>query len=347
MNVYKDALFPILKSLDAETVHDLTISSLSITQRSWIGRYLLKLIAGKIPQRPKELFGLTFPNEIGVAAGFDKDARVTAGLSLLGFGHVEVGTITPHPQPGNPKPRIFRLIPDSALINRMGFPSSGVDQVLRNLKVLSGDERAYVIGVSLGKQKETPLEEAAKDYEFVMRRIFCYSDYIAINVSSPNTPGLRELQNRDRLEGMLTFIQSTNMELARKWKTTKKPLLVKVSPDLSAHQVDMLVAEALRNDISGIIATNTTTTRKALQSPLGSEPGGLSGLPLKKRSLELVAYINRITKGSLPVIGVGGISSATDVKQMFDAGAALVQLYTGLIYEGPTIAGNILRSIAL
>jgi dihydroorotate dehydrogenase len=347
VNVYKDAIFPVLKGLDAETVHDLTISSLSITQRSRLGSHLLKLIAGPIPQHPKKLFGLTFPNEIGVAAGFDKDARVITGLAMLGFGHIEVGTITPHPQPGNPKPRIFRLVPDRALINRMGFPSSGVDQAQRNLIQMSNQKRTYIVGVSLGKQKETPLESAARDYEFVMRRVFRYSDYIAINVSSPNTPGLRKLQNRNHLESIVSSLQSTNLELARKWKTMAKPLLVKVSPDLNAYQIDTLVSAALENGISGIIATNTTVTRKGLKSPLSSEQGGLSGFPLKNRSLEVIDYINRHTKGSLPIIGVGGISSAADVNEMFEAGASLVQLYTGLIYEGPGIAGEILRSLTI
>lgn len=298
-----------------------------------------------MPYRPVQLFGITFPNEIGVAAGFDKDVRVAFGLSQLGFGHIEVGTLTPKPQAGNRRPRIFRLQTDKALINRMGFPNCGVFVAGKRLKQISTVERKYVIGVSLGKQKETPIEAAANDYCQVMEEVYLAADYLAINVSSPNTPGLRTLQSEKYLEQLLLQLSEKNKELALRHAQVARPMLIKMAPDLSWSEVDTILAAATEKDINGIIATNTSLNRKGLSHANKAEKGGLSGTPLFERSLEMISYITGQLSGNLPVIGVGGVSSANDVTEMLAAGASLVQIYTSLIYQGPRLAGRILRAL--
>jgi dihydroorotate dehydrogenase len=301
------------------------------------------LLAGPLPQRPFTLFGLTFPNKLGMAAGFDKEVRVTAGLALLGFGHVEVGTLTPRPQIGNPRPRIFRLRQDRALINRMGFPNEGVDTAVANLQRLKN--RTFVLGVSLGKQKETPLAEATGDYVTVMQKVYGYADYLAVNISSPNTPGLRELQGGNYLSHLLAVLQVQNEQLAQQHGLAKRPLLVKIAPDLTWLELDEILTAVQDNAISGIIATNTTLSRDGLTDGNQEQQGGLSGRPLARRSTEIIAYIHKHTQGQLPIIGVGGVETAVDAQAKLDAGASLVQLYTSLIYEGPRLAGSILRQL--
>ncbi len=346
-NSYQYAIFPLLLRRDAESVHERTLNALSLAQKIAPGRAILRHIAGKIPQRPSlQLFNLTFPNVIGMAAGFDKDVRVAQGLALLGFGHVEVGTLTPRPQVGNPRPRIFRLPDDSAIINRMGFPNGGVAAALPRLKALSQVERNFVLGVSLGKQKETPLVNAVVDYLTVMTAVYPYADYLAVNISSPNTPGLRELQGGDYLGNLLGILQAENNRLAQKHGVEKRPLLVKIAPDLTTAELDIILQTIRDTHIDGIIATNTTLSRDDLTDANRFEKGGMSGRPLAHRAAEIIRTIAHRTKGNLPIIGVGGIRSATDVEEKLNAGAALVQLYTGLIYEGPGIAGNILRELA-
>jgi dihydroorotate dehydrogenase len=345
-NNYQRFLFPYLSRQDAETVHDRTVKALALAQRQATGRSILQHIAGPIPSQPVNLFGLKFPNQLGIAAGFDKEIQATEGLALLGFGHIEVGTITPRPQSGNEKPRIFRLPADKALINRMGFPSAGTKKTRERLKALSETERDFIIGVSLGKQKETPLSEAAKDYIEVLKVVFPFSDYLAVNISSPNTPELRELQGEKYLGDLLGALTAENKNQAANLGIAPRPLLVKIAPDLRESELATILQVAMDNNIDGIIATNTTIRREGLIDPNRDQPGGLSGKPLAARSLEIIKTIARETGEKLPIIGVGGIFTADDVRARLDAGASLVQIYTALVYEGPGIAGRILRELA-
>lgn len=345
MNVYQYFFSPFLGRWDAERVHEQTLSWLEWAQRFAAGRLVLRLMAGRVPQRPFQVFGLTFPHVLGVAAGFDKDVRVVPGLVCLGFGHVEVGTLTPHPQPGNPRPRVFRLPPDGAIINRMGFPNGGVETAVSRLRLLAErrdmkGERPFVVGVSLGKQKETPLAEAAADYITVMQAVYPYADYLAVNISSPNTPGLRELQGGNYLGQLLGDLQQENRRLGG-----KRPLLVKIAPDLSWQELDQILTAVQDHQINGLIATNTTLSRTGLVHPHQTEAGGLSGRPLFQRSNEMIRYISQQTGGKLPLIGVGGISTAADAQAQLEAGATLLQLYTGLVYQGPGVAGHIVRGL--
>ena len=341
--MYKKVIFPLLGHMDAETVHERTLALLAWAQGSAVGRAGLRLLAGPLLQQPVELFSLYFPNVLGMAAGFDKEIRVAEGLALLGFGHVEVGTLTPRPQVGNPRPRIFRLKADEALINRMGFPNEGVMTAVANLQQLK--TRPFILGVSLGKQKETPLAEAAQDYMTVMQAVYAYADYLAVNISSPNTPGLRELQGGNYLAHLLAVLQAENGRLAEELGVSKRPLLVKIAPDLTWSELDEILTAVQDNSISGIIATNTTLNREGLTDMNREEAGGLSGRPLSQRSTEIIAHIWRQTNGRLPIIGVGGVQTAVDAQAKLDAGASLVQLYTSLIYEGPRLPGNILRNL--
>lgn len=342
-SVYERFLFPTLKRLDPETAHDRTLAALSVAQSSVAGRAFLRRIAGTIPAQPVQVGSLHFPNVLGVAAGFDKDARVVEGLALLGFGHIETGTLTPCPQPGNPRPRIFRLPPDQALINRMGFPNGGVMAAIPRLRALAAKDRTYVLGVSLGKQKETPLEEAANDYATVMRAVYAYADYLAVNISSPNTPGLRELQGGRYLEHLLSTLVAENLALARQAGSNPRPLWVKIAPDLTWEELDDILATVQSAGIDGVIATNTTLSREGLSDAKQAETGGLSGRPLRARSTAIIDFIHRRSGGRLPIIGVGGVASATDVREKLAAGASVVQLYTGLIFGGPGLPGRLLR----
>jgi dihydroorotate dehydrogenase len=342
---YQRLLFPLLCRFDAETVHERTLSALELAQGWAGGRLILRLLAGRISSRPQTLFGLTFPNVLGMAAGFDKDVRVVEGLARLGFGHIEVGTLTPRPQTGNPRPRIFRLPTDGAIINRMGFPNGGVAAALPRLQQWATREQNIVLGVSLGKQKETPLEDAAADYLTVMQAVYPYADYLAVNISSPNTPGLRDLQGGDYLGHLLGTLQQENENLAVRHNLATRPLLLKMAPDLTWDEVDEVIAAAQQHRIAALIATNTTLSRTGLTHPAQTETGGLSGSPLHQRSTDIIAHIARQTSGQLPIIGVGGIRTADDVRAKLDAGASLVQIYTGLVYEGPGMAGRILRRL--
>lgn len=354
MTVYTTTIYPLLGRLNAERVHEQTLSLLAMAQQSAIGRWLLGQIAGQTPGHSISLFGLSFPNVLGVAAGFDKNARVVPGLSLLGFGHVEVGTITPRPQAGNPRPRLFRLPSDGAIINRLGFPNDGVQAIQPRLAATLAAIAARrngncILGISLGKQKDTYLTDAAQDYAAVMQTVYSFAGYLAINVSSPNTPGLRELQGGNYLINLLADLQRENQALAALHPGLSgipRPLLLKIAPDLSWPELDEILAAAQSNGIDGIIATNTTINRAGLTHPSQTEQGGLSGRPLAQRSNEIIAYIQRQAGDRLPVIGVGGVFTADDVQAKLDAGAALVQLYTGLVYQGPAIAGRILRALA-
>jgi len=302
----------------------------------------------------RELFGLTFRNPVGLGAGFDKNALYLRELDALGFGSVEIGTVTPLPQAGNDLPRLFRLPEDQALINRMGFNNDGADRIADRLKKWRERDparrrggKALIIGGNIGKNKATPNEEAWKDYEICLRKLFGQVDYFTVNVSSPNTPGLRELQEKDALRRILTNLQAVNRELAGAGKP--KPLLLKISPDLTRPQIDDVIGLAQEIRLDGLVVSNTTIGREQLLSSearLGAiGAGGLSGAPLKERSTSLVRYIYGRTKGSLPLIASGGIFTGEDAKEKINAGATLVQVWTGFIYEGPLITLRICREL--
>ena len=294
-----------------------------------------------------ELFRLNFKNRIGLGAGFDKNARYLRELETLGFGYVEVGTVTPKAQPGNDKPRLFRLPKDKALINRMGFNNDGVNVVVERLRAFGArnqntGHRKLIIGGNIGKNKSTPNEDAWKDYETCFRGLFDCVDYFVVNVSSPNTPGLRELQEKESLRKILSNLQTINKSYSK-----PKPLLLKIAPDLTKEQIDDVIDLALEIKLDGLVATNTTISREGLETPkeklenIGM--GGLSGLPLKERSTEIIAYISKRTNGQVPIIGSGGIFTNKDVQEKINAGASLVQVWTGFIYEGPGIVKKILN----
>jgi len=345
--IYERLIFPALRQLDPETAHERTLTALALAQSNPAGRLALRRIAGSVPARPVQVGALRFPNQLGLAAGFDKDARVVTGLAALGFGHIEVGTVTPRPQNGNPRPRVFRLPGDGALINRMGFPNGGATAAVARLRALAGEPREFILGVSLGKQKDTPLEAAADDYVVVMRAVYPYADYLAVNISSPNTPGLRELQGGRYLESLLSTVTAENNALAGENGITPKPLWVKIAPDLTWPELDEILGALDGATIAGVIATNTTLARQGLLEPARSETGGLSGRPLRQRSTEIIAYIYRHMGGALPIIGVGGVATVDDVREKLAAGAVVVQLYTGMVYGGPGLPGRILRGLAL
>jgi dihydroorotate dehydrogenase len=288
-----------------------------------------------------QVFGLSFPNRVGLAAGFDKDARLLGPLSCMGFGFVEIGTLTPKPQPGNPKPRLFRLPKDRALINRMGFNNLGVDDAVQRLK---NRPKNLIVGGNIGKNKATPNQEALNDYLICLRALHQYVDYFAVNISSPNTPGLRELQEKEPLTELLHGI----MEESKK-HTPVKPVLLKIAPDLTDEQLDDIIEIVTITGISGIIATNTTISRQGLKTDTAEVnnigAGGLSGEPVKDRSTEVIRYIVKKTASRIPVIGVGGIENARDAREKIEAGATLIQVYTGFIYQGPGMVKRICKGL--
>ncbi|MFS8618032.1 MAG: quinone-dependent dihydroorotate dehydrogenase, partial [Solitalea sp.] len=296
------------------------------------------------------VFGLEFPNPVGLAAGFDKDASLFHELSHLGFGFIETGTLTPRPQPGNPRPRLFRLPQDEALINRMGFNNEGVDAaVLRLKKKVPG----VIVGGNIGKNKTTPNQEAVSDYLYCFHALYEYVDYFAVNVSSPNTPGLRELQEKGPLTEILLALKDANLRKTAQappaGTARPKPILLKIAPDLTGQQLDNIIDMVKTSGIDGVIATNTTISREGLQTPkrkleaVGA--GGLSGKPVKERSTEVIRYLVEKSGNAFPVIGVGGIHSPEDALEKLDAGASLIQLYTGFIYEGPVLIKRINQAI--
>lgn len=329
----------LLFRLDPETAHGLTLHLVRLAGIFPLSRWLLEAIFS-VPERPVQAFGLTFKNPVGLAAGYDKDAVAVRGLAALGFGHIEVGTVTPRPQPGNPRPRIFRLVPDEAVINRMGFPGKGASYVAGQLSSLVRRSSSVVIGVNLGKNKDTPLESAAEDYLALMRTFAPLADYLAINISSPNTVGLRRLQGREMLEGLLQAIRAE-----RQTSNVKRPILVKLAPDLSEDELEDALGVILDTGMDGVIATNTTLEREGLQSTYRGESGGLSGRPLTVRSEAVLAKVVKRLDGRIPVISVGGIMSPEDAKRRLDMGAALVQVYTGLVYAGPGLVKQIVRAV--
>jgi len=335
---------PLLFRLDPESAHQFTLQLLRLGGLPPFSAMLHAMYAA--PDKPVEAFGLKFKNPVGLAAGYDKDGVAIRGLSALGFGHIEIGTVTLRPQPGNPKPRIFRLVEDEAVINHMGFPGKGADFAAKSLqKILKGRRRKdTLIGVNLGKNKDTPLEEAAQDYVTLMRQFIFMADYLAINISSPNTVGLRRLQGREMLELLLSTIAKECQTIAL-GRGGNAPILVKLAPDLSEDELDDAVDVILRTGMDGIIATNTTLARDGLRSKSQAESGGLSGRPLTGQADEVLARVVKKVGGRIPVVGVGGIMSPEDAQRKLDLGATLVQVYTSLVYAGPGLVKAINKKL--
>lgn len=331
--MYKTIIRPLLFRLDPEKAHHLTFSLLK-NFGSLASFFLGKPIED--PRLEREVFGLKFKNPVGLAAGLDKDAVAYQQFSDLGFGFVEIGTITPKAQPGNEKKRLFRLIEDSGIINRMGFNNSGVDVAVERLKKNKG----VLIGGNIGKNKITPNEEAVNDYKICFEKLFDYVDYFVVNVSSPNTPNLRALQDKEPLTKLLGELQKLNRE-----KPKLKPILLKIAPDLTDEQLLDIIDIVKETQIAGVIATNTTLSRENLKSENQKESGGLSGKPLTKRSTEVIRFLSEKSGKAFPIIGVGGIHTAEDAIEKLNAGASLVQLYTGFIYEGPELIRKINKKI--
>ena len=332
----------ILFGIDAEKVHYMVMNRLTTAYNIPMVRNMLKgKFVKKHPSLERTLWGITFPNPVGLAAGFDKDARFIDPLACLGFGFIEIGTLTPRPQPGNPQPRLFRLPADKALINRMGFNNGGVADAVTRLR---NRKEPIIIGGNIGKNKDTSNEQAADDYEKCFVQLYDVVDYFVVNVSSPNTPGLRALQEKEPLTQLLNRLQQLN-----KQKAGNKPLLLKIAPDLTNEQLDDIIDIVRTTGIDGIVSSNTTISREGLATPKAEVDaigmGGLSGAPLRQRATEVVKYLHTHSKGSIPIIASGGIFTADDAKEKLDAGASLVQVYTGFVYEGPAIAGNICEGL--
>lgn len=338
--LYRHVARPFLFRLDSERAHEIGVDGLALLSRFGpvcrIMERLNQLPAGRT--RPVEAFGLTFPNAVGLAAGFDKNARAWPAAAALGFGHVEIGTITALQQPGNPRPRMFRYPGELAVINRMGFNNDGSEAVARRLAGQPGPGRRRIpVGINLGKSKAAALEDAVADYLASFARLADHADYLVLNVSSPNTPDLRKLQDEERLRELLGAVESANRDRAAQPGKARKPLLLKIAPDLSFRQIDAVLAAIAEFSLDGIIATNTTLARPGFFENV-NEAGGLSGAPVRRRSTEIVRYIARTTGGKLPVIGVGGITDEASAGEKLDAGATLVQVYTGFVYRGPFFA---------
>jgi dihydroorotate dehydrogenase len=346
--LYRAVVRPVLFRMDAERAHGVALGGLSLASRALQARVVRERMgrsAGGVGSTSgAEIMGLHFPTRVGVAGGLDKDGRALRAWPLLGFGFVEVGTVTGQPQPGNPRPRLFRVRGDEAVINRMGFNNRGSAALAARLAAIG--PLPVPLGISIGKSKVTPVEEAVDDYLLSLRRLHRFADYIAINVSSPNTPGLRSLQGSDALRGLLDALVATSASLARD-DGRSVPLVVKVAPDLTASALDELLDVCLDHGVAGIIAANTTLDRGVLTpgQAVASEAGGLSGRPLLPRALEVVRQVRERVGDRLAVIGVGGVRSADDALRMVDAGADLVQLYTGLVYEGPGLVRRIARAL--
>jgi dihydroorotate dehydrogenase len=338
--MYKIIIRPFLFLFDPEKVHYLTFSMIRFLNKIGFGGIFKSLYQKKHPLLERELFGLKFSNPVGLAAGFDKDAKLYKELSNFGFGFIEIGTITPKPQAGNPKKRLFRLKQDSAIINRMGFNNGGVEEAVERLKSNPKGSKHVLVGGNIGKNKVTPNEEAVNDYIICFEALFDYVDYFVVNVSSPNTPNLRALQDKEPLTELLQTLQNKNNA-----KEDRKPILLKIAPDLTNEQLMDIIEIVSDTKIDGVIATNTTISREGLTSENKEEMGGLSGKPLTQRSTEVIRFLHEESKGAFPIIGVGGIHSAKDALEKMEAGASLVQLYTGFIYEGPQLISAINKKL--
>lgn len=341
--MYKSLVKPLMFRLDPEKAHYKTVSLFRLALALPLGKSIIKsLYDYQSPKLERKLFGLTFKNPVGLAAGFDKDGKFYREMSHLGFGFIEIGTVTPLPQGGNPQPRLFRLPKDEGLINRMGFNNDGVDALVDRLKSMKVDN--VIIGGNIGKNKDTPNDEAINDYEICFEKLHEHVDYFVVNVSSPNTPGLRDLQDKGPLTAILSRLVTLN-----KQKKTQRPILLKIAPDLTNSQLDDIIDIVADTKIDGVIATNTTISREGLStSPADVKEignGGLSGVPVRQRSTEVIRYLATKSGNSFPIIGVGGIDSAESAKEKLDAGASLVQVYSGFVYQGPALVKKINRGL--
>lgn len=328
---------PLLFSLDPETAHDMTIAALArgggLLNRAW---------PSAPPCTPRSVMGLTFPNPVGLAAGLDKNGAAIDGMAALGFGFVEVGTVTPRPQPGNAKPRIFRLPEANALINRMGFNNDGVDALIENVKRAS---YRGILGINIGKNFNTPIESAADDYLICLRKVYPHASYVTVNISSPNTQNLRALQGADELDALLGALKAEQAKLAEQ-HGKYVPLALKIAPDLEDAQIAAIAERLMRHRIDAVIATNTTLSREGVdQLPHGNETGGLSGAPVREKATTVIRKLASHLQGALPIIGVGGILNGIDAREKLDAGASLVQIYTGMIYRGPELVTECIRAV--
>jgi dihydroorotate dehydrogenase len=333
-----DYLRPLLFRLEPEAAHRLTMYALGVAQRS----HLMRWIATPPDDLPVTVFGIPFPNPVGLAAGLDKNAEHLDALAGLGFGFIEVGTVTPLPQPGNPSPRMFRLPRHEAIINRLGFNNGGVEALVRNVQ-----QSSYrgVLGINIGKNKDTPNEKAVNDYLICLHRVYEHASYITVNISSPNTRGLRDLQEEATLHKFISILRAAQERLGSQ-HGRRKPMLLKIAPDLGEAELDSVAEVLLRTGIDGVICTNTTIDHAAVaDDPRGGETGGLSGKPLFERSTAVLAGMQRRLQGRIPLIGVGGILDGSDAAEKLSAGAALVQLYSGLIYRGPRLVGECVNEI--
>lgn len=339
--MYRTIIRPLLFRIDPERIHSVINTGLKVAGATGLGHLMGVFYNPKNLQMETEFCGIKFPNKIGVAAGFDKNAEVYKMLGHLGFGHVEIGTVTPRPQPGNPKPRLFRLPADGALINRMGFNNKGVDAAVRKLRRRN---HKIVIGGNIGKNSATPNENALDDYTSDFQALYDYVDYITINVSCPNVANLHKLQDKDSLDLILGTLTKLRAQ-----KPVYKPILLKISPDLTFEQIDDTLEAIAQNGVDGVVAANTSTRRDGLKTDAERVKqianGGLSGLPLRDRSVEIIRYISQKTEGKLPIIGVGGTMSPDDAVEKLKAGASLVQVFTGFIYYGPSLAKDVNKAV--
>ena len=335
--IYQLARYFLFK-LDPEVAHELSIKQLSLLG----GTPLDIFFRQQLPSRPVEVMGLRFDNPVGLAAGLDKDGEAIDALGAMGFGFIEVGTVTPRPQPGNDKPRLFRVIPAEGIINRMGFNNKGVDHLIEKVKK---SNYKGILGINIGKNKDTPLENGKDDYLICMDKVYAYAGYIAVNISSPNTPGLRQLQYGAALDELLAALKQRQLELAQ-LHGKYVPLTVKIAPDLSAEELEQVAQSLMKNKIDGVIATNTTLDREMIfDMPHAAEAGGLSGRPLQAKSTAFIRELAGHLNGAIPIIGVGGIDSALAAREKLAAGASLVQIYSGFIYKGPPLIRDIVENI--
>lgn len=337
MNLYP-LIKPLLFQLDAERAHDVTLASLKWSERMG----LMRLYPSPLQSQPRQVMGIPFPNPVGLAAGLDKNAAVIDGMAALGFGFIEVGTVTPRPQPGNPKPRLFRVAESEGIINRFGFNNLGVQQLIANVKA---SKYRGVLGINIGKNFDTPNERAVDDYLHCMENVYPYASYITVNISSPNTKNLRALQEKDALSVLLASLKLAQTKLSDQYGRYV-PLALKIAPDLIHAQVIEIADLLMQHQMDGVIATNTTLSRDAVTGMANAEEaGGLSGAPVKQASTRVIQQLAQQLLGSLPIIGVGGILTGDDAKEKIAAGASLVQLYSGLIYKGPQLVREVCRAL--
>ena len=323
----------VLFQLDPEAAHHLILSGLKSAQSLGLSR----IVTARPTDNARTVMGMMFPNAVGLAAGLDKNGECIDGLSALGFGFIEIGTVTPLPQPGNPKPRLFRLPQAQAIINRMGFNNDGVDNLIENVRRASFKG---ILGINIGKNAATPIENAAEDYLMCLRKVYPYASYVTVNISSPNTKNLRQLQGEDALDNLLKLLKDEQQKLAD-MHGKYVPIALKIAPDMESGQIVQIAHLLMKHRIDGVIATNTTLSREGVENlPHGTEAGGLSGAPVREKSTAVIRQLAAELRGALPIIGVGGILSGADAAEKIKAGAALVQLYSGLIYRGPELVGE-------